>query len=647
MDEDTPKILLVDDRRENLLALEAALEPIGCRVTSVRSGREALAYLLEQPDCALILLDVAMPELDGFETARMIRQRPKTKRVPIIFVTASRSMADDAQVFRGYEEGAVDYLVKPLDTHTLLSKVRVFVDLWRKTREVERASAALREADLRERRLLETLYDVTFDEAPIGIGHASVDGTWLRVNTRLATILGRSAGELRGRKIAELARHDERDELAHALFDIGEGREARHRGEYRLQRPDGGAVWVALTFSLVRDLEGRAVQLAIVEDISEEKRLALALEASERRFARLRDSGLLGVYRQSADGTIIEANDAFLAIVGYTADEVLRGLVHAHALIAGESAGDASEAEEELRRTGMYHARELTLVRKDGRRRRVLTGAVTNGGIVGFALDVTSLREAEEVRTRGLRAWEKSLRVRDDFIAIAAHELRNPLTPLVMQTSSLRSSIGAAKSAVDPAWLDRQLEIVQRSANRLTRLVDDLLAVSHATVGHLELSPEEVDVASLVQDLVERMARDAKRSSSDISVRTTGDAHAHCDRLGIERVVTHLFSNALKHGGGGPIEIDVDDVGDAVRIAIRDHGPGLPPDERTRIFERYERLAPLRHTGGFGVGLWIARQIVEAHHGSIDVWAAPGDGTRFTILLPKTVAPESSASAAQ
>jgi len=642
MNEDTPKILLVDDRRENLLALEAALEPFDGRVVSVRSGREALAFLLDHYECALILLDVAMPELNGFETARLIRQREKTKRIPIIFVTASRVMADEAQVFRGYEEGAVDYLVKPLDVHALRSKVRVFVDLWRKSREVERASAALRAADLRERRLLETLYDVTFEEARIGIGHASTDGTWLRVNARLATILGRSPGELRGRKIEELATPEHRDELRRALHEIGDGREARHRGEYRLVRADGGAAWVALTFSLVRDLDGRAVQLAIVEDITEEKRLAVALEASERRFARLRDSGLLGVYRQSADGTIVEANDAFLSIIGYTPDEIAHGLVKTTTLVSPESAEAARESLEELRRSGLLRARELTLLTKDGRKRHVLTGAVINGSIVGFALDVTSLRDAEEVRARGLAEWERSLRVRDDFIAIAAHELRNPLTPLVMQTSSLRSTLCARKSGVDPGWLDQQLEIVQRSAGRLTRLVDDLLAVSQATIGRLDLSTEEVDVAALVRDAVDRSAHDGRR----IRVQTTGDTRAQCDRLAVERVVSHLLSNALKHGGSGPIETDVDDLGDDVRISIRDHGPGLSPDERLRIFERYERFAPLRHAGGFGVGLWIARQIVDAHHGTIDVWTAPGDGTRFTITLPKRAAVETSTSAA-
>ncbi|MGZ3420786.1 MAG: hybrid sensor histidine kinase/response regulator [Polyangiales bacterium] len=637
MTEDKPLILLVDDRRENLQALEAALEGTDARLVRAQSGLEALGLLLEHPDCALILLDVAMPELDGFETAKLIRGRPMTRQVPIIFVTASS--ADANQIFRGYEEGAVDYLVKPLDVHALRAKAKVFTDLWSRAREVERAHAALREADRRERHLLETLYDVTFEDAPIGIGHATIDGRWLRINRRLGVILGRSADEVRGTKIEEVVHSEDKHDLAEFVHDLSEGRVARHRGEYRLVRPDGGVVWVAFTFSLVRDLDGKAVQLAIVEDITEEKRLAIALEASERRFARLRDSGLLGVYQENSQGVIVDANDAFLAVVGYSREDLLSGRVRRSALMSDESAEADAQAHEELLRSGVCRPYERTIVRKDGRARRILAGAVANGSIIGFALDVTALRDAEQVRARGLLEWEKSLRVRDDFIAIAAHELRNPLTPLVLQASSLRSALASGKAdACDREWLDKQLEIMQRSTARLARLVDDLLVVSRATVGQIELTPEETDLDSIVRGVVERAQGDAAKTGSALSLRVDGPVRGLWDRLGVERVVANLLSNALKHGAGGPVEVTVDAEGNDATIAVRDHGPGVPPEERTSIFERYERRAPLQHAGGFGVGLWIARQIVEAHRGRIDVWSALGEGTRFTVRLPRTVA---------
>jgi len=118
-------ILIVDDRDANLLALEAVLEPLQQRLVKVRSGREALRFLLEE-DCALILLDVQMPELDGFETAALIRQRERNRYTPIIFVTAVRR--EEEHILKGYANGAVDYVVKPFTAETMIAKVHVFLE---------------------------------------------------------------------------------------------------------------------------------------------------------------------------------------------------------------------------------------------------------------------------------------------------------------------------------------------------------------------------------------------------------------------------------------------------------------------------------------------------------------------------------------
>ena len=148
---DQPNVLLVDDRQENLLALEAVLAPLNCRLVSATSGQEALRRLLHD-DFALILLDVQMPELDGFETAEYIKRRRKTRNIPIIFVTAISK--ERQHVFRGYETGAVDYVFKPYDPELLRAKVRVFLELYEANRAVHRSEELLR---------------ATFEFAPIGM----------------------------------------------------------------------------------------------------------------------------------------------------------------------------------------------------------------------------------------------------------------------------------------------------------------------------------------------------------------------------------------------------------------------------------------------------------------------------------------------
>ena len=176
------KLLLVDDRPENLLALEAILEPLGQELVRAGSGEEALRYLLHD-EFAAILLDVQMPGLDGFQTAELIKERERTRHIPIIFLTA---ISKDAEhIFRGYGAGAVDYLLKPFDPHVLRAKVSVFVELWQKSVEIRRQAELLRE---RERQELEHEATVRYrsleDAVPLLVWTTDAEGRVLTYNAR-------------------------------------------------------------------------------------------------------------------------------------------------------------------------------------------------------------------------------------------------------------------------------------------------------------------------------------------------------------------------------------------------------------------------------------------------------------------------------
>jgi len=627
-------ILLVDDRPENLLALEAALASEDYELVLAHSGEEALARLLER-EFALILLDVAMPGLDGLETARLIRGRERTRHIPIVFVTAQ--MSDTKQVFTGYEHGAVDYLVKPLDTHALRMKVSVFADLYRYSREIERSAEALAQAEHRARVLSDALYDVTFEDAPIGIAHVSSDLRWLRVNARMASILRLTPQELRNRSVLDVVHPADRDALAVQMNRVLMGRESRHRTDCRMLDRDRREVWIHLTFSLIRDPDGNAVQLAILEDITEEKRLAKALESSERRFARLRDSGPLAIYEEDGAGVITHANAAFLAMFGYNEDDIANGALRASSIVAPELQPADGLAHDDLERAGVSRAQEMVFVRKDGSRGTMLAGVVSNGTVIGFALDITSLREAEVLRARSARELESSLRARDDFLSVLAHELRNPLTPLTMQVASLQATAAAASQPLDARWVEQQLNIVQRAVARLAKLTEDLLEVSRTTVGGFRLERAETDLVELTREVVARSRDELERARCSVTIEGDPVVEGQWDRLALERVVAQLLSNAMKYGPGRPIEITILNDGDEATLSIRDHGIGIPPDQRERLFERFARLAPLQHYGGFGVGLWLVHRIVEAHRGHIEAAdVGDGEGARFVVRLPRS-----------
>lgn len=248
-------VLLVDDHDENLVALEAVLEPLGCRMVKARSGEQALKALL-QDDYAVILLDVQMPGLDGFETAELIRGRERTRAIPIIFVTAISK--EPHHVFRGYGAGAVDYLFKPYEAVVLRSKVEVFIELY------ERGKAI---ADREE------LLRATFEDAPIGMARANADGRLSRVNRALCETVGREASQLVGRTLDELGprSHVGRDAVQREALLAGRSR--RYEVERALTGPAGTSIPVLVSASLAPSRDGRQPDLILhLQDLRERRR---------------------------------------------------------------------------------------------------------------------------------------------------------------------------------------------------------------------------------------------------------------------------------------------------------------------------------------------------------------------------------------
>jgi PAS domain S-box-containing protein len=287
-------ILLVDDQEENLLALEAVLEPLGQRLVRATSGEEALGKLLRE-EFALILLDVQMPDMDGFQTATFIKQRAKTQHIPIIFLTALSKELH--HMFRGYSAGAVDYVVKPFDPMILRSKVQVFVDLYRKELELRASEERFRTA---------------FENAPIGVALVTVgEGRIIDVNRALARMLGRPEVVFIGHPLSE-AVHPE---------DAGLLR-LDGPSELRFMRLDGVPLWAEVNASEVQDGGGRAQHVIVqVEDITERK------EAERERAARAKERAARAEAEAVAEtmGKLQAVTD--VALRHLTLDELLQELL--------------------------------------------------------------------------------------------------------------------------------------------------------------------------------------------------------------------------------------------------------------------------------------------------------------------------------
>jgi signal transduction histidine kinase len=249
-------------------------------------------------------------------------------------------------------------------------------------------------------------------------------------------------------------------------------------------------------------------------------------------------------------------------------------------------------------------------------------------GVVALVHDVTDRKRNEE-------ALERAVRARDVFLSIASHELKTPLTPLMLQLQGIERMIEKLNGAVPPERILEKVGKAGKQVVHLDRLVNDLLDVSRLTENRLELELETVDLAKLVAEVVERVCPDLETARCDVSTKVDGDVIGTWDRRRLDQVVSNLLSNAIKYGEGKPIHVAVRSDGDTAVLVVRDEGIGISPDDRERIFGRFERAVSDRSYGGFGLGLWIVREVIEAMGGRIRLDSQMGAGSTFTVELPK------------
>jgi signal transduction histidine kinase len=527
-------ILVVDDLAEKHVVFKSVLDELGQNIVSARSGQEALKCVLEM-EFAVILLDVNMPDIDGLETARLIRQYRKSAQTPIVFITA---YVDELQARRGYALGAVDYIPSPVVPEVLRSKVRVFVDLFRMNRQLHK-QAVQREALARSETARAAAEDA-IHRADFLAEASQVLSRSLNLDDTIAGMLDLCVPMLAERAILGL--------------------------------PDaqGG----------VRRLEMHPAPRA-----NDGEAFAPELRAAADEVIRTKEFRLMRHQGRAA------------AILPLLAGDEVRGAL---ALLAPEAHFDSTR---------------IALMREFAGRASI---AMENARLF------SAVQEAD--------------RRKNEFLAMLAHELRNPLAPIRNAVTILASA-----EALPPklAWAR---DVIGRQADHMSRLIDDLLDVSRIVQGKVAVRPERLLLTELVEGAVEASAPRVTALAQVLEVELPSEPVVlDGDAMRLSQVLSNLLNNASKFSPPAScIRLSAHFDAGEIRISVKDPGAGIAPEFLPRIFDLFAQADQSldRAQGGLGIGLTLVKHMVEIHGGR--VWAAsagPGQGTEVVVTLPARLDP--------
>jgi PAS domain S-box-containing protein len=358
------------------------------------------------------------------------------------------------------------------------------------------------------------------------------------------------------------------------------------------------------------------------------------------QLKRVIDSNLIGVVRGRLSGGIEEANDTFLGMLGYTSQDLAKGALDLKAIAPLDPFDHGgTRALRELSPRGARVVYERTCHRKDGSSVPVLVGVAlldeSHDEIVGFVLDLSAQKHLEAQKAM-LQESREALRLRDLFDSIASHELKTPLTALLLSLRSLRRRL--EQESLANGTLKAQVDRCESAAARMGDLIHTLLDMAQIHQnGKLKLSVSQVDLVDAVRRVVSGLEAVRAGGPQEIQVEADGPVTATLDSLRFDQVLTNLLSNAMKYGAGKPIEVRVrrDQDGDLAHLEVIDHGHGIDPGMTDKIFEPFERAVSAEGPiPGLGLGLYVVKMIVEGHGGRIHVESRPGLGSRFIVDLP-------------
>ncbi|MBD2454802.1 PAS domain S-box protein [Nostoc sp. FACHB-87] len=635
-------ILIIDDSSEDREAYRRYLlqdQEYNYNILESASGEKALEIYRQFPtDC--ILLDFLLPDMDGLEFLAELLKLAK----PVPAVVMLTGYGNEAIAVQAMKSGVHDYLVKGQTTAGRLhSTIHSAVAQVKLRQELQQSEARLRESQQFIERIAETTPGILYV-------YDLLEQRNLYLNGQVNRLLGYTSQQIKDLGQEFLVQTMYPDDLPLFFLHLQKIATIQNNEilefEYRMRHANGQWCWFYSRDTVfTRNADGSPRQIVgTAYDITTRKHHEVALQKSETKFRRIVESNVIGIYFADFSGLIYEANDAFLELLDYSRAELIAGNLRWDALTPLEYHSLDQQKVEELKISGVCTPFEKEYFRKDGQRVSVLVGIARiddtdhRGYSVCFVLDLTERKLVEAERQRLLQLEqaaraeaEAANRAKDEFVAMVSHDLRSPLNAILGWTQLLRTR------NMSPENINHALETIERNAQSQAKLLEDLLNMSRILRGKLQLELRQVYLVAIVSQSIQAAYPSAQaknihiESVIDQSISTiTGDG----DRL--LQVFGNLLSNAIKFTpNGGRIDVKLLRQESHIEIAVSDTGIGISSEFLPYIFERYRQDEQTPKQGGLGLGLAIARYLIELHGGTIQaISLGAGQGSTFSIKLP-------------